>query len=190
MRNSESFKSADTNKAMVRRKKLKTSSFLLHGIGKNFMMIAFLILMFSLFACQDNSGIYRGKLSDNADALSKVYKDDLKALKSFVDKDDTDAYNNAIAAKNDLYLKFQTFATIKPSKRFAEKQTDIQKVVEPVLKSLDELQAAINSFKNGGKIDVLKNAYQSNFTKMNEAVDKLNKIFETMKENEVKKDKK
>ena len=165
MRGSDSYKSEDTNKAIQRSNKPKYTPFRTLKLGRSFFVVAFLILMFSLFACVDNSGIYRGKLSDNADALSKVYKDDINALKSYVEKDDKEAYDKAVAAKDDLYKIFKEFAEI-----------------QPVLTSLDTLKTAMDGFKSNGDIDPYKKAFESNFKTMNEAVDKLNTIFETMKE--------
>lgn len=182
MRNSDSYKSKDTNKAMQRGTKPKYTPFRTLRLGRSFFMLAFLILMFSLFSCQDNSGIYRGKLSDNADALSKVYKDDINALKSYVEKEDIAAYDKAVTAKDDLYKIFNEFAEIKPSKRFKDKQGEIEAAVKPVLESLDKVKAAMDDFKGGGDIKPYKKAFESNFKTMNESVEKLNAIFETMKE--------
>ena len=182
MRGSDSYKSEDTNKAIQRSNKPKYTPFRTLKLGRSFFVVAFLILMFSLFACVDNSGIYRGKLSDNADALSKVYKDDINALKSYVEKDDKEAYDKAVAAKDDLYKIFKEFAEIKPSKRFKDKQGEIDNVIQPVLTSLDNLKTAMDGFKSNGDIDPYEKAFESNFKTMNEAVEKLNTIFETMKE--------
>ncbi len=182
MRGSDSYESKDANKAMQMNTKPKYTPFRTLKLGRGFFTVAFLVLILSLFACQDNSGIYRGKLSDNADALSKVYKDDINALKSYVEKDDTTSYDKAVAAKEELYKLFQEFANIKPSKRFKDKQGEIDAVIQPVLESLDKVKAAMDEFKNNGEIDPYKKAFESNFKTMNEAVDKLNSIFETMKD--------
>jgi len=182
MRGSDSYKSKDTNKAMQRNTKPKYTPFRTLKLGRSFSILAFLILMFSLFSCVDNSGIYRGKLSDNAETLSKVYKDDINALKSYVEKDDKEAYDKAVAAKEDLYKIFKEFADIKPSKKFQDKQGEINDVIQPVLTSLDNLKTAMDEFKNTGELKPYKKAFESNFKAMNEAVEKLNTIFETMKE--------
>ena len=60
MRGSDSYKSEDTNKAIQRSNKPKYTPFRTLKLGRSFFVVAFLILMFSLFACVDNSGIYRG----------------------------------------------------------------------------------------------------------------------------------
>lgn len=153
-------------------------------LGRSFVMIATAILLFSLFACTDNSGAYRGALSDCSKALSESYKENVDALKSYVEQDDNEAYEKALAAKKDLYDKFNAFLDVEPSKRLESKKDELESAIKPVLTSLDKVEAGIEVFKSSGEIEAYKSAFEENFKIMNSAVEDINAIFATMKEEE------
>lgn len=184
MRSSRSFRHDHSDHSRNEEGGLQYVPFRSFRLGRNFTLIAMLIIIVSLFACKDNTGAYRGKLSDRAESLSKVYKEDLDKLKAYNVQDNTTAYDEAMAAKKDLYEKFQAFVDVEPSKKMKEKKTEIKDAVDPVLVSLDKLETAMELFKNSGDVSGYKEAYEDNFKVMNEAIDKLNSIFAGMKETE------
>lgn len=182
MRSSRSFRHDSSSDRGQEPKGLQYVPFRSFRLGRNFTLIAMLIVIVSLVACKDNTGAYRGKLSDCANQLSGVYKENLDKLKAFHTKEDTAAYETAIAAKKDFYDKFKAFADVEPSKKMQDKQKELKEVIDPVLESLDKLEQAMIAFKENGEIKPYKEAYESNFKLMNETVEKLNTIFESMKE--------
>lgn len=151
-------------------------------LGRHFTLIAMLIIIVSLFSCKDNTGVYRGELTDCSKALSETYKENVNKLKSYVKQDDTEAYDVALAAKKDLQDKFQAFLDVKPSKRMKEKKEELKVAIEPVFASLDKVEAAIDVYKNSGEIEPYKKAFEENFKVMNEVVENINAITATMKE--------
>lgn len=172
---------------IVQEKGLKYFPFQSLRLGTRFTFIAILIVIFSLVACKDNSGIYRSKLSDCSDELSKNYKENVDKLKAYKEKDDTEGYDTAIEAKSILYQQFNAFLEIKPSKRFADKQDELKTAIVPALDSLDKLEKEINNFRDSGEIQGYKDAFEENFKTMNDTIEKINDIFASMAEAEDKK---
>lgn len=182
MRSSRSFQHDSSSKAGLDEKGLQYVPFRSFRLGRHFTLIAMLIIIVSLFACKDNTGAYRGKLSDCARNLSTSYKENLNKLKAYKVHDDEKTYEEAETAKNDLKDKFQAFLDVPPSKRMQDKKDELKGIIDPVLESLDKLEAAMLVFKNSGEIKSYRSAYEDNFKVMEEAVDKINKVFESMKE--------
>lgn len=182
MRSSRSFRHDHSSKSNLDEKGLQYVPFRSFRLGRHFTLMAMLIIIVSLFACKDNTGAYRGKLSDCAKDLSASYKENLDKLKAYRLHEDEDAYDKAASANEDFKEKFRAFLDVPPSKRMQGKKDELKEVIDPVLESLDKLEAAMPVFKNSGEIETYKKAYEDNFEEMEKAVEKLNKIFESMKE--------
>lgn len=183
MRSSRSFQQDSSSaKSESEEKGLQYLPFRSLRLGRHFTLIAMLIIIVSLFACKDNTGIYRAELSDCVKALSDSYKENVNKLKSYVEQDDTAAYETALAAKKDLQDKFQAFLDVKPSKRMKEKQEELKEAIEPVFDSLDKVEAAIEVYRNSGDKESYKKAFEESYKVMNEVAEKINAITATMKE--------
>lgn len=185
MRSSRSFQQNNSSFENEQEEKgLKFLPFRSLRLGKHFTLIAMLIILVSLFACKDNTGAYRGALSDCSKALSEAYKEDVNKLKSYAQQDDTASYDAALAAKKDLQDKFQAFLNVEPSKRMKEKKEELKEAINPVFDSLDKVEAGIEVYKNSGDREAYKKAFEENFKVMNEVVEKINTITAAMKETE------